>query len=259
MLPLTAGRCAAFRKAESLRKKSIMSRFISLSIHDFRNILRDPELRALLFLVPVLTFLATRYALPFLTEQYPILNDFQMIIRILLSLQVVMTVGFVIASILLDEKDEGVMTALRVLPVGADLFLAYRLIVALLISLLFGWGMLFAAGPAALSMSASWAGAILLALVTPIITLILAGFARDKVEGLSFFKALSFIIVLPGVALLLNSTAQYLFAPIPTFWTFLFLEKAAAGEAAWLEFSVAVLFHSLVIGGCYAWFKRKVF
>ena len=119
------------------------------------------------FLAPVLQFLLARLLVPWLVEAFPVLAEYRLIILMLMALQVVTGIGFVAASIMLDEKDEGVLTAIRTLPLGAHTFLVSRLLGAVLIAFIFSLAMLGGTGLSALPGPTLPAAALLLALLTP--------------------------------------------------------------------------------------------
>ena len=211
------------------------------------------------FLAPVLQFLLARLLVPWLVEAFPVLAEYRLIILMLMALQVVTGIGFVAASIMLDEKDEGVLTAIRTLPLGAHTFLVSRLLGAVLIAFIFSLAMLGGTGLSALPGPTLPAAALLLALLTPLVALVLAGFARNKVEGLAIFKVLNLVLLLPVASLFLNSAARYALSIVPVYWTYQFIDGVNNGTLAAGYGLVALAFHLAVIAGLYRWFKRKIF
>jgi hypothetical protein len=236
-----------------------MSRILQLGLNDFRNIVREQILWVMFFFAPLLQFLLARLLVPRLEDAFPALADFRLVILMLMALQVVSGIGFVVASIMLDEKDEGVLTAIRTLPLGADTFLISRLLGAVLIAFVFSLAMLGGTGLVALPGPALPTAALLFALLTPTVALVLAGFARNKVEGLAIFKVLNLVLLLPVVSLFLSGVARYALSVIPVYWTYLFVDRASSGAGAAFYGLVALTFHSAVLIGLYHWFKRKVF
>lgn len=87
------------------------------------------------------------------------------------------------------------------------------------------------------------------ALTMPIVTLILATFARNKVEGLAIFKGLNLLMMLPAFSLFIDSAAKFFFAPVPLFWTFQFLSSAEAGAPAWGMFTAGIGLHLALLYG----------
>ena len=67
--------------------------------------------------------------------------------------------------------------------------------------------------------------AILFALFTPFIALLVSSFATNKVQAFAIFKIGGTVFLLPIFAFLLNlDTIKYIFSPIPNFWSMLALD-----------------------------------
>ena len=236
-----------------------MTRFFQLSLNDFRNVLREQILWMLYFAAPLVQFLAARMLLPWLEGQFPTLAAYRPLIVILMTIQITSGIGFVLASIMLDEKDDGVLTAIRVLPLSADAFLFSRLGTGLLVAFLFSLVMLAGTGAFHLPALSAAGGSFLLALIMPVVVLALAGLARNKVEGLALFKVLSTLLLLPALSLFLPHGLGYLLAVIPVYWSMHFIMQGANGQPAGLFFAAALLTHLLVLRLLYRWFRRRVF
>ena len=93
-----------------------MQKLLRLVRLDLSMILREEMLWFMLFVVPALQFSAALLLLPWLEEQFPVMAEYHLLVVMLMTLQVVTSIGFVLASMLLDERDEEVLTALRAMP-----------------------------------------------------------------------------------------------------------------------------------------------
>lgn len=236
-----------------------MGRLLQFTLNDLRNIFREQMLWVIFIVAPILQFLIARFAVPEVEVRFPILKDYHLIILMLLTLQIVTGLGFVLASVLLDEKDENVLTAIRVLPLPPETYLSYRLISGTGVAFIFSWTMLTASGLLKLSLFASFAGALLFALLTPIVVLILATFASNKVEGLAIFKGLNLILLLPVASTFLPDLFNYLLAIVPVYWTMQFLQQSLNGQGVFQFFAIAILLHFIFIAVLFYFFRRKVF
>lgn len=126
--------------------------------------------------------------------------------------------GMVAGFLLLDERDEGVLRALRVTPVPLGAFLAYRLFLPIGL----GFALTLVAYPlAGLVPLPAWqvaACALLAAASGPVMALVLVRFAEDKVAGFVVVKATNVVNLLPIVAFFLPGPARWAAAAVPTYW-----------------------------------------
>lgn len=190
---------------------------------DAKSVGRDALLRWMVVL-PLSVALAMRWVVPpivarletafqvELTPYYPTLVG-----TALLLLSPAMT-GMVVGFLLLDERDDRTLTALLVTPLSANGYLAYRLALPTLLSLLvtvmaFPLADLTPAGFLALLMAA-----VAAAPQAPLFALFLAAFAQNKVQGFALMKAAGVLLIPPWVAYFTPSGWQVAFGVIPTYW-----------------------------------------
>lgn len=236
-----------------------MSKLIALSLNDLRNIFRERILYFIFVGAPILTFFATKFLLPWLGTKFPIILPYFPLIIMLLIFNVIGGIGFVVASIILDERDEDVLTAIRVTPISSTFFIVYRLFFAVLISFIFGLIMILFTGIIEMSLVQAMLSSFLLAIVSPIMVLTLASFSGNKVEGLAVYKGLSLILFLPVASFFLPAKTHFFFWIIPVYWSFRWFVEGAGGNPIWYVFGVAILFNLVVILGLVQVFKRRVF
>jgi fluoroquinolone transport system permease protein len=139
-------------------------------------------------------------------------------------------VGMVIGFLLLDERDSRTLSALRVTPLSMRHYLAYRIALPVLagtVSTLVGYPLI---GVIPLSTPALLAIAMAAAPTAPLLALILATAAPNKVAGLALVKVLNVVNLLPLAAFFVPRPAQFVAGVIPTYWPMRALWSAAAGE-----------------------------
>ena len=237
-----------------------MSKLIQLSLTDFRQILREQLLWVMFIMAPSMQFVIARWLVPELIAYFPVFEGYQSLIVVAMTLQVVTGIGFVIAMMLLDEKDDGVLTAIRILPLSPEAFLTYRLLTATIIALLFGFTMLYFSGLVTLSIGQALVAAGLFALLSPAVVLFMSTFGDNKVEGLAMYKGINLVLLLPIISFFVPSGWSYLFGVIPDFWSFRFVAALAADEViSWNYLVMSVITHLLLIGILFVQFKRRVF
>jgi fluoroquinolone transport system permease protein len=188
-----------------------MNKLLALSLTDCRNIFREQILYIMFVGAPVAQFLIARFLLPWVGEQFPAVVPYFPLIVMLMIVQVVSSIGFVGASILLDERDEDVLTAIRVMPVSATYFLTYRLLFTVLVSLAYALAMIRFTGLVFVPWPEAVAAAFLFACLGPVVLLVLAVFSTNKVEGLAVFKGLSLVLLLPAASFFISGGLKYAF------------------------------------------------
>ncbi|MCB0568250.1 MAG: hypothetical protein KDC66_00725 [Phaeodactylibacter sp.] len=231
-------------------------RLISL---DFRMILREQMLWFMFWVAPAFQFAAVFLFLPVLERFFPVITAYRFLVLLLMTLQVVSSIGCVIAYMLLDERDEEALTAIRTMPIGVNTFLFYRLFIGTTAAFVFALLMLTASGIAHLHPAQAILGALLYAFTAPLATLAMATFAQNKVEGLAVYKVISLVLLLPAAGFFIGSAFKHVLGIIPVYWTFRFLAAADAGSAGIPELALALLAHLLVFAGLFRLFRRRVF
>ena len=156
---------------------------------DARSVRRDSMLRWFIFL-PLLLVFVFRFGTPFLTRlawdelafdlrpYYPLMTSFLYLIMPLI-------VGMVLGFLLLDQRDDRTLTALQVTPLSLNGYLAYRISLPLLVSLVTTLVMVPLAGLGRISAPAHFAAALSAAPLAPMFALFNAAFAQNKVQGLA--------------------------------------------------------------------------
>jgi fluoroquinolone transport system permease protein len=139
-------------------------------------------------------------------------------------------VGMVIGFLLLDERDARTLTALRVTPLSIRRYLGYRIALPLLVgtvSTLVGYPVI---GITPLPLTPLLAIALVAGLSAPLLALVLATAAPNKVAGFAVVKVLNGVNLLPIAAFFLPVPLQYAAGVLPTYWPMRAFWSAAAGE-----------------------------
>lgn len=199
-----------------------MNKVIAFTRGDIKNILRDGLLLISLF-SPFLLAVFIRVAFPWLadlsyfhlqldlTEHYPFALSF-------LIMFTPMMIGAMAGLILLDERDEQMLTYYAVTPLGQSGYLIYRLTIPALGSLIFSFLVLPLANLVELNYLALVPVAALAALQAPLVALLMGAFAGNKVEGLTLTKGLGFTFIGPVLGYLAPHPWNYTGAIFPPYW-----------------------------------------
>lgn len=240
-----------------------MNKFISLVINDFRMVVRDRAM--LLFLsTPILLLLFVRYAVPQIVSKFDVVNQYVDLVVMFGALQTAIMYGFLTAFAFLNEKDEKVMGVIRILPISSSYFIAYRVLLAFLISFLGSAIILGFNGLINIDLSSIFFLSILFGLVAPFISLVIGAFARNKIEGMAYFKGLDLLLLVPVLSFFVDGAIEYLFAIIPSFWIFKSFELLTGSGELEAPIQFVIYFSSFIyILICIFWansmFRKKVY
>ena len=225
----------------------------SLSPIDLRNIRRDSMLRWMA-LMPFAFVLLFRYLVPWLRDG--ILAQFGWDVQpyyiLLLSYGFVIGTpvlfGVVIGFLLLDERDDQTLTALQVTPMTLNSYLAYRVMLPMLLSVI----LTLIAYPLVQIIPMATGDLLLVALLSapmaPLYTLFLAVTAKNKVQGFAVMKASGSLLVLPLIAYFVEAKWQIIFGIIPTYWPAKLYWLLEAGESGiWFYFIAGFIVQTVFI------------
>lgn len=235
-----------------------MKTLLQLTLADLRRIFRDKTL--LVFLTtPLFLILFVRYFVPYITAIYPVISEYNGPIMMFASAQTAIMFGFISAFIILDEKDENVLQVIRVLPVSSSYFILFRMIFATLFSFVGSLGMMLLAGIAYPGLLHAVLLSVQFALTAPFIALIVATYAKNKIEGMAFFKGVDLVLIVPVLSFFVSGWMKYLFGIVPVFWTFQAYNDVLLNQDFWFHFLIGSLCYVMVIGFFVRQFRKLVF
>ncbi len=231
-----------------------MKQVLTLIRHDLNSTFRDPLFKGLLFF-PFVCFALVRWVFPLLITEYPVLQEYQMVLVMWATLQSATMFGFIYGFLFLEEKEEQLLPVLRILPVSTSYLVFIRQTVAVLISTLVNFCILHYGG----FTSASWWFDLLVSfqmgLLAPVITLALTVFAKTRVEGLAQMKIINLIFIAPGLIYFVPGTWMHLLALIPSYWSFRSIEYGVPGLTLLIGFAVC----ALVLALLNRYFRKHIF
>jgi fluoroquinolone transport system permease protein len=166
--------------------------------------------------------------------------------------------GMVIGFLLLDERDARTLTALRVTPVSIRRYLAYRISGPLLVgtaTTLLGYALIEITP---LPFGPLLAISVVVGMSAPLIALVLATAAPNKVAGLAVVKVLNGVNLLPIAAYFLPRPAQYLAGVIPTYWPMRAFWSAAQHESYSVYLGIGCLVGLFALAVAARLFERQL-
>ena len=166
--------------------------------------------------------------------------------------------GSLMGLLLLDERDGGILMALRVTPVSLRGYGLYRsALAAALTAVTLAVG-LPASGLLTVPMAAALPAIALSALLAPLPAFLLAGFSANKVEGMAVLKAIGLPLFSPVVAGVVDAPWRWAFAVVPTFWPAETLWRADAGQTAGPVALVGAAYVLVLVAGSTRLFLARV-
>lgn len=233
----------------------------TLALADARLLGRDPLLKWVLGL-PIGLALLLRVLIP-RVQAALIANDFDMTPYFPLVMGgYVMTapgiVGMVIGFLFLDERDARTLSALRVTPLSMRQYLAYRIVLPLVVgtaSTLLGYPLI---GITPVPFASLLFIAAVAGVSAPLLALVLASAAPNKVAGFAVVKVLNAVNLLPIAAFFVPLPVQYIAGVLPTYWPMRALWSAAKGEPYVVYLAIGVITAALAVVLAARLFERRL-
>lgn len=199
-----------------------MKKYFNIILYDAKSIKRDPTL-LMLTIVPVIILFVLRLGVPMLANIYQPISLYYKIIIGLFSILNASFPLFLVTFLLLDEKDQNIFEAIKITPVSISGILLTRLAYMSLFSLFTGFLILQFNGFYILPLLQAIKLDILCVLSVPAMLLIMVTLAKNKVEGLTYLKAVNITIILPIAIFFVDTPFKNLLAILPAFWVFKFI------------------------------------
>lgn len=230
--------------------------------YDVLLIRKDPMLM-LSMAVPFLLWLVMQFGFPaleqlLLTEFAVDISPFYFHTGIILLMLIPMVFGMVYGFMLLDERDEGIITAISVTPFGRKGYLGLRMAMPMVFTFLSAiiFCLLLGLGGEHLDL---WQLLLLSAILTlnaPVLLLFLGAFAGNKVEGMAISKGFGILLSAVIVDFIVPVPWNFLGAFSPLFWL------ARAFMATQVEYfaiyaGVSLITHGALLMLLYRLFLRK--
>lgn len=242
-----------------------MSALRAFGLNDLKNIGREVLLLYML-LIPPLMVVVLRLVLPWataaLSERFGVdlAPYYPMILSFFFVLQIPLLFGALAGLLILDERDDGTLMALRVTPISMMGYAFYRGGAAVFLSFAYVLIALRFSGFAPSSLlPAMVVVALLSGLLSAVFATALATFAANKVEGMAVIKGLATLMLGPLAAYFIRSDWQILFGLLPTYWPAKAFWVASEGGAFWPYTLAGAAYVLLLLVVFMSRFRKKVF
>jgi len=238
---------------------------LKLAVNDLRNIIRDRMFVFLFFAYPVMLIVISRILIhmiaPRIKDMFPIAANFS-VVFMFFTIAIPMIYSFLAAFLILDERDEHLLTVLRVMPISRNSYLIYRMfflsLFAFIVLLIFPPLSGLVDGTQ-FSYLAYIPVALLFAFFTPFLALLVGTFAQNKIQAFAIFKIGGTVFMLPIFAYFLNlGDLKYIFSPIPNFWSLMSLDSVVQnGTFDIAHLGIGFVFHIVLIAALFYIFNKK--
>ncbi len=232
---------------------TVLSILQSLGPIDAKNIRRDELLRWIIF-APVLMALLIRLLFPIILVrageilQFDLMPYYEPVTSFMIMLLTPYLAGLVIGFLLLDQRDDGTLTALQVTPLSLNGYLLYRLTMPMLLSIV----MTLVAAPLSGVVNIGFGKLVLTAVCAapfaPIFALLLASLAQNKVQGFAITKVAGIILVPPLLAYFITAPWTIILGIFPTYWPAMTLWSAQANDPTfWFYWGAGLVYQAVVL------------
>lgn len=229
---------------------------------DAQNLRRDALLRWFV-LIPLLIALPMRLLLPLVLAQLSapiralVMPLYQPLLSYALLILSPSAAGMAIGFLLLDQRDDGTLTALQVTPLSLQRYLSYRMAAPMLLSLPLSLLAFPLAGLPIASLPWLLLALLLAAPVGPLVALLLANFASNKVQGFALMKFASLFLMAPLFARLAPDGWRLAFGVLPTYWPAQLLWSAPGSAAGWWALGAGMVYHFVLLAALLRRFERQ--
>jgi hypothetical protein len=224
---------------------------LSLAVADLKNWVRDPLL-VYIGLAPVLLGVVGRYGVPYVADTLAGRLDLAAYYPEVvagLALFGPSIIGFAVGFLILEDREQGTFTAVRLTPLTGRGYLAYRLGVTVLVSFVAALVVVPLLDLVTVPALALVAVSGVAALYGAVTALFLSGLADNTIEGIAVSKFLGFLVMVPvAVIAVVPAPYQHLAGVLPAYWPALGL-VAASGRPGSLPAAlvVGVVYQAVVL------------
>lgn len=208
--------------------------YISYIVNELKKWTRDPMMLFMMF-YPIVFGAIGRYLLPWLVENSGFnLEYFTDLILVFLTLFMPLIFGALVGFSILDDRDDNILTSIKVTPLSLNQFLSFKLVLVFLLSFFGTTFILWFSNVGSISVGNMFAISFLSSLAAPMTGLFINSFAQNKIEGFAVMKGAGMIIIFPVISLFFVDKRELLFSFAPGFWPAKAISSLVRGNGALL-------------------------
>jgi len=234
----------------------------SFLLSELKKWFRDPMMKFML-IYPIFFGFIGRYVVPAIAKssQFKVDSASDYILSGLILITP-MIYGALIGFSILDDRDDKVLTSIRVTPLSVHQFISFRLIIGLILSFLGCIFVLWFSNIGNLTAGQIIALSLLSALATPISGLAINALAHNKIEGFAVMKGTGTIIIIPIIALYFSDAKELFFSIIPGFWPAKAISSIVSNKTLLLSYTqyylIGLIYVIILNVLVYRYFLKKI-
>ncbi len=197
---------------------SAVSLYLVFVKSEFKRWVREPLTRVMVA-YPLIFGLIGRYLLPYIEENTGlVIALYADLILVMLTLIMPLIFGILMGFAILDDRDDNVLPAVKVTPLGLNKYFSFRIIMIFICTILACLFVILFSDIADLGTGRVISIAVLASLAAPMTGLFINIFASNKIEGFAIFKGFGTLIFFPIIALFFTDFKELFFAFAPGFF-----------------------------------------
>lgn len=210
----------------------------SFLLSEMKKWFRDPLMKFMMF-YPILFGIIGRYILPWIADASGFtIEHYADLIIVILTLMTPHIYGALIGFSILDDRDDHILTSIKVTPLGVHQFLSFRLITVFVLSFVATTYVMWFSDIGNISMVQILAISFLASLAAPMTGLFINALSSNKIEGFAVMKGTGTILIIPVIALFFLDKKELFFSIAPGFWPAKAISSLIRGsEALFLSYN----------------------
>ena len=157
---------------------------------------------------------------------------------------------------LLDEREENLIMVFKILPIPPSIFILYRISFMLVFGILFSFIILYFSGLLEISIIQAILISVEFSIMAPVTALTILSFAKNKIAGMTFFKLMMVVLIVPAASMIMYSPWKVLLGIIPMYWTYQSLAVAEHPGIFALNYLVSILYHGVILWFLFLRFRK---
>lgn len=196
------------------------------------------SMMAFMLIYPIIFAFLGRYLLPWLREKYGFnFVPFTDLILVILVLFIPIAYGALIGFSLLEDRDDNVLTNIKVTPLSIHQFLSFRLVGVYILCVIATIFVIWFSNVGDVPIKNIISISLLASLEAPISGLLINALARNKIEGFAIMKAGGSIVAFPIAAIFFNGVKELFFSFAPGFWSAKAISSLVRGGGLYLTYN----------------------
>ncbi|RJX23176.1 MAG: ABC transporter permease [Dethiobacter sp.] len=202
----------------------------SFIISELKKWLRDSMMRFMVF-YPLLFGFIGRFLLPWIAGASGFsIDPYADLIVVMLALLTPQLYGALAGFSILEDRDDHVLSSIKVTPLSIHQFLSFRLVTVFILSLAACTFVIWFSDIGEIPVINILAISFLASLAAPVTGLLINAFSQNKIEGFAVMKGLGTIIAFPIIALFFMDARELFFSFAPGFWPAKAISSIIRGE-----------------------------